>query len=83
MTSVGFLFERVFGTWYYSIFFALFLVVWVFKTVFYNFIIKFFIEVQDDGSKIVPVAINADDFAKDMNPASILSNKTLCQSYKI
>jgi hypothetical protein len=62
MMSLGFLFERLFATWYYSAFFALFLVIWVFKTFFYNFLIKIIIGNKDD-SKLVPVAINANEFS--------------------
>ena len=40
VASVGFILERMFGTWYYSAFFVLFLLVWIFKQILYNCIAK-------------------------------------------
>ena len=46
--SIAFILQRVFGTWYYSAFFAVFLVIWIFKQVFFNCIAKSFMEDPKD-----------------------------------
>lgn len=54
MQSIGFLLQRVFGTWYYSIFFLLFLAAWMFKTILFNCLVKVFIS-GGQSHKIIPV----------------------------
>lgn len=56
MKNLSFIFQRMFGTYYYSAFFAVFLIIWVFKTVLYNFLIKLLVG-DDDKTTIVPVKI--------------------------
>ena len=56
MQSIAFIVQRIFGTYYYSAFFAVFLIVWVFKTVIYNFLIKQCFG-DDEKTRIVPVKV--------------------------
>jgi hypothetical protein len=48
MQNVSFIFQRIFGTYYYSAFFVLFIIFWFFKTLIYNFIIKLVIGESND-----------------------------------
>jgi len=81
MQSISFIMQRIFGTYYYSAFFAVFLIVWVFKTVIYNFLIKV---LSRDNKKDTIMPVKMEDFEKKSDfKKPIVTNKSLCESYKI
>ena len=52
----GFLIDRVLGTWYYSLFFVLFLVIWIFKQILFNLVVKTFMS-SAKSSKTIPMFV--------------------------
>ena len=82
LQSVEFILQRVFGTWYYSSFFVLFLIIWVFKQVFYNCIAKNFMDnpksCKEIEAKEKPQGMTDTNFIN-----SFVSTKSLTDSYKI
>jgi hypothetical protein len=81
--SIGFLLQRIFGTWYYSIFFCLFLLVWIFKQILFNFFVKVFVA-RGESSKIIPVRYdNKIEGGSGTGFTTFMSSKSLCDSYKI
>jgi hypothetical protein len=73
--------QRIFGTYYYSAFFGVFLIIWIFKTVIYNFLIKSCFA-DDEKTTIVAVKMEASEMTGDFMQTTF-SQKSLCDSYKI
>lgn len=70
------------GTWYYSIFFIAFLLVWFFKQLLYNFIVKTFLKSTED-SKVLPVNVENKGEEGTGTGGNFVSSKSLTDSYKI
>ena len=62
-------------------FFVVFLIVWVFKTVLYNFLIKL-LSIDEDKHTLMPAKMEGFEMTGDFKQPMV-SNKSLCESYKI
>jgi hypothetical protein len=83
LNSIQFILERVFGTYYYSIFFVVFLVTWIFKKILFDCIAKRFMS-DPKSHKIIPTKVSGKGSTTDkFDHSNFVSSKSLCDSYKI
>ena len=84
MQSMSLIVQRIFRTYHYSTFFALILIIWVFKTGLCNFLKKLLYGDDDEEEKhtIIPVRIRGSEMKGEFMQPTV-SSKSLCDSYKM